>query len=209
MGGKSDIISIQGYIKTVWTSLCMEPTGTDAAFNAAWIGVGNTTSGTIQAQLGYSRERLEGSKSITNYRYCEVTYNPNDPEVSFYDNAHPPAQDSVHLYRADLDKTTGTWAFYDNGTYITELPYPAVQDNKWVNNTGNAFRLTGEIHNKQDDMPGTPSDPCVFSGCAYKTESGGYQSVNIASTDVKSQDDQLWTAQWLSADSFQIWDNNP
>jgi hypothetical protein len=159
--------------------------------------------------MGWGKERSEGSRSISQYRYCENKYNPNIRELSFYDNANPPANGSSHTYRCELDKSTGKWTYYDGTTYVTSLQGPQTSDNDWINNTGNSFRLTGEIHNFEDDMPGTASNPCDFSSCQYKTESGGYTGIGIAAADVKSDNNTEWTAKWISATEFQIWDNSP
>jgi hypothetical protein len=37
---------------------------------------------------------------------------------------------------------------------------------------GTYISFYGAIHNSQDDMPGTQSDPCTITGCVYSTGSG-------------------------------------
>jgi hypothetical protein len=76
-----------------------------------------------------------------------------------YDISNAPTDDSTHSYQCDLDTTTGTWQFSYDGT-----AWQSYQDDYWKTAVGATVQWTGEIYNKEDDMPGTATDKCNFTG---------------------------------------------
>jgi hypothetical protein len=118
------------------------------------------------------------------------------------DNA--PAQDSVHLYQCDLDSSSGTWTFSLDGA-----AFNTYQDDAWKAVTASDVQWNGEIYNQEDDMPGTQTDKCNFTGCQYRTSGNAYQDAGLVAGDVTSDDPIRWRAEWVGGTAFNIWDVNP
>lgn len=193
--GVATLTGAQATIRTRYGALCDESTGgTAAAFQVAYANISQDDN---WGQSGWGRERTEGSPAIRTYRYAEV--HGDDYQVN-YDLTHAPADNSDHTYRCDLDPTTGTWSFYQDG-----ILWQTYQDDAWVGVTGDSISGQGEIYNHQDSMPGTAGDKCRYSGFQQRLSGGGYTATAFAATDVESDDDHRWGAEWVSATAFQIW----
>ncbi len=193
IGAKSDV-------KTRYGKLCGEPNATSSAYQVAYAGVQNG-SATKWAQTGWGRERDAGSTTIKKYRYAELKGNGY---FAKYDVVNAPAEGSTHNYKCELNKATGKWIFYYDGTEWYDF-----QDDYWKDNTGTHVAWTGEIYNKEDDMPGTNSDKCNFTACQYRVSGGAYQNAGLVAADVTSDDANEWGAQWVSGTAFNIWDKKP
>lgn len=114
-----------------------------------------------------------------------------------------PAEGEIHAYKCDLDMASGTWSFSYDGTV-----WQTLQADFWKTATGTAAIWSGEIFNIEDDMPGTATNKCNFTGCQYDVD-GIYQDAGLVSTDVNSSDSNQWGAEWISGTAFNIWDKNP
>jgi hypothetical protein len=179
----------------------MEGTGTAEAFQTAYVNISNNSGKVKWAQLGYTRRRDAGATTPVKYRKAEVMGNTYK---LLRDTANAPADDSIHDYRIELDKSTGTWSFIDDGsTFFTYT------DAFWTNNLGTDVQWTGEILNYEDDMPGTDADKCSFTECQYKIDGGIYQDAGLTSSDVMSDDQNQWGAEWISGTALNIWDKHP
>ena len=157
------------------------------------------------AQSGWTRLRglVGGEVEILQCRYAEVQ---GDMYHVTYDTTNAPLNGSSHNYKCDLNTATGTWTFSED-----DVQWQAFQDDFWKTNVGNYVNWAGEIANKQDDMPGKPTDKCDFTGCQYRLVGGAYQNAGLVPADVGLQPDdpKLWGAQWVSSTAFSIWDKHP
>ena len=117
-----------------------------------------------------------------------------------------PSEGSNITYKVELDKSTGYWKFYYNGTLwhtFTEF------SSYWQNRTCGRVYWAGEITNLEDDMPGTLGNKCDFTGCQYKNKDGGtYQSAGLTSANVDPSTVK-WGAKYVSGTAFSIWDIEP
>ena len=124
-----------------------------------------------------------------------------------------PDEGSTHKYEIELDKTTGKWTYSFDDVVWTTLPPDVVPpyhfDDFWVGKTGETADYSGEIFNKQDDMPGTIENPCNFTGCQFNLDLGAYQPAGLIATDVKSDDDNEWGANFVSGTALNIYDKHP
>lgn len=163
-----DAIGIRAKIKTRYGKVCCEDEGCSKldSYNVVYANITNSknfaasSAGMIWAQVGYGRERHTDG-NIQKYRYAEMkgggaAYQP------FYDYPNPPAEGSVHLYRCQLDRATGTWSYFQDGTRFAVFADPA-----WKNNASNSIQYTGEIIDQEDDMAGTESNKCELTECQY------------------------------------------
>jgi hypothetical protein len=203
----ADLIGVKAKIKTRYGKLCCESEdcSTETAYHVVYVNITNSSGSMIWAQTGFGRERNAGSKAIKTYRYAEMngsTYKVN------YDTANAPAEGSTHAYQCDLDKSTGTWKFLYDGT-----EWQTFADNGWKNKTGTDIQWTGEIYNKEDDMPGTSANKCNFTECQYRTDGKAYQNAGIVAGDVgipsPSHDANEWGEEWVSGTAINIWDKKP
>ena len=71
------------------------------------------------------------------------------------------------------------------------------------------MQWTGEIFNKQDDMPGTAADKCSVAECQYRQTKKDYTDADLVAGDVKSDDAAEWGSEWVSKTAFNIWDKKP
>jgi len=121
------------------------------------------------------------------------------------DTAHAPAEGSIHEYKIELNKTTGTWSYFDDGTV-----WQTYADAFWTGTLGTSIQWTGEIYNMEDDMPGTAGDKCSFTGCQYRIDGGAaYVDAGLVAGDVNSDDVNEWGAEWVSSTALNIWDKRP
>ncbi len=166
-GKRTDnIVGVRAKIKTRWGKLCCEDEGCNRehAGYAAYANVSNQSGGLTWAQTGYVKQRDEGSTTAAEFRYAEmqgflyhVTFDP----------ANAPAEGSVHLYQCVLDGSRAKWTFTEDG-----VDWQTFADYKWANTTGNAISYSGELHNKENDMPGTEPDKCEFTECQFLEKRG-------------------------------------
>jgi hypothetical protein len=203
----SDLIGVKAKIKTRYGKICCEDEGCskENGYHVVYVNVSNSSGAVKWAQTGYGKERSAGSTAIKTYRYAEKrgdTYEVN------YDTSNAPAEGSVHTYQCDLDKSTGKWSFLYDGK-----PWEDYTDNFWKNKTGTDTQWTGEIINKEDDMPGTSGDKCNFTECQYRQDGKAYQDAGLVAGNVgipsATHDSTEWGEEWVSATAFNIWDKKP
>lgn len=200
-------IGVSAKIKTRYGKICCEDEGcsTETGYHVVYVNVSNS-SGTVKwAQTGYGRERSAGSTAIKKYRYAEM--NGDNYKVN-YDTSNAPAEGSVHTYECNLNKDTGKWTFLYDGS-----AWENYSDNYWKDKTGTDVQWTGEIFNKEDDMPGTAGDKCTFTECKYHREGHAYEGAGLVAGDVgipsPSHDSNEWGEEWVSGTAFNIWDKKP
>ena len=200
---KAKLIGVKAKIKTRYGKICCENEGcsTDTGYHVVYANISNNTGTMIWAQAGYGRERNAGSAAIKSYRYAEMngsTYKVN------YDTANAPAEGSSHVYQCDLNKATGKWSFSYDGTVWKNFA-----DGAWRGKTGTDLQYTGEIYNKEDDMPGTAGSKCSFTECQYRVEGKAYTDAGLVAGNVKSDDAAQWGAEHVSGTALNIWDKKP
>jgi hypothetical protein len=202
-------------IRTRFGTLCCEPLPNQPwALQCAWVGVTNPTGPTaatfVWAQTGYQKWRHNGV--IRSARFWEVngsTYNKTLTAA--------PAQNSTHTYACELIAPAPTgnavWQFRFNG-----VNWGQYTDPNWTGfgHFGNRADYTGEIHNFEDDMPGSSAPPaantCLFTNCQYRKFNattlipGPWQPAGLVAADVRSRNPAKWGARFISATSFEIWD---
>lgn len=197
---QTKLIGVRAKIKTRYGKVCCEPNGDSNAYHVVYVNISGKVSGNLAwAQVGYGRERNAGSKSISTYRYAEMK---GKHYVVNYDTGHAPSEGSRHKYQCDLDKTTGKWTFqYDGAKWET------FSDDGWKNNLGDFIQWTGEIYNKEDDMPGTATNKCEFTQCQYQKDGGAYQDAGITKAHLMKRIES--EVEHVSGTAFNIWDKNP
>jgi hypothetical protein len=200
---KANLGGAKAKIKTRYGKLCCEIEGcsTDAAFHATYANISNNSHGLKWAQVGFSRRRNAGSSAIIQYRKAEIQ---GEHYFIDMDTANAPSEGSTHEWKCELDKSTGKWSYYDDGT-----AWKRYTDNFWKTHLGTDVQWTGEILNKEDDMPGTSADKCSFTECQYKVDGGSYADAGITAGDVKTDDSSEWGADRVSGAALDIWDKNP
>lgn len=151
-------------------------------------------------EAGYDRRRSVGSTTIKNHRYAWVEGSGSWYE---FDDVNAPGEGTSHSYKCELDKSTGEWMFYFDGT-----PWISHTDSYWKH-PGDAVVYQGEIYHIENDMPGTSSNECNFTNCRYKKDGGSYQSAGLAAANVLSSDPNEWAAEYVDPNSFNIWDKYP
>lgn len=199
----ASVIGASTKIKTRYGKVCCEDEGcsTVSAYHVVYVNVSNNSGATKWAQSGFGRERTAGSAAIKSYRYAEM--NGNAYKVN-YDTSNAPAEGSVHQYECNLNKTTGKWTFLYDGT-----AWENFADDFWKGTTGTDVQWTGEIFNKEDDMPGTSGNKCSFTNCKYHKEGTAYADAGLVAGDVRSDDNAEWGAEHVSGTAFNIWDKSP
>ena len=197
------LIGASAKIKTRYGKVCCEDEGcsTKSAYHVVYVNISNNAGDLKWAQTGYGRERNPGSSTIKKYRYAEMK---GDSYKVNYDTSHAPAEGSVHTYECNLNKNSGKWTFmYDNSGWED------FADNFWKNKTGTDVQWTGEIFNKEDDMPGTAGNKCSFTACKFHREGHAYEDAALTAGEVTSDDSSEWGASHVSATAFDIWDKKP
>jgi hypothetical protein len=199
----ANLIGVKAKIKTRYGKVCCEDEGcsTVDAYHVAYANVSNNSAALKWAQTGYDRHRNAGGVAVVKCRYAEM--NGNAYKVNF-DTANPPAEGSVHEYRCDLDNASGKWSYSYDGTVWERFVDPA-----WRTIQGTDVQWTGEIFNKEDDMPGTAGDKCAFTECQYRVSGHNYQDAGLVAGDIRSDDNSEWGAEFVSATAFNIWDKKP
>jgi Bacterial Ig-like domain (group 2) len=197
----ANLIAGRTRIKTRWGKLCCEGCGTTDAVAAAYVNISNSSSGVKWAQVGYSRRRNPGSTSVIQYRKAEIQGNGYNITM---DTANAPAEGSVHEWKCELDKTTGQWTYYDNGTAFSPFSDPY-----WTTALGTVVQWVGEIFNKEDDMPGTASDKCNFTDCQYQVDGGAYVDAGFTARNLTTDDASEWGVELVSTTAINIWDKKP
>lgn len=199
----ADIVGIKARIRTRYPRLCCEGVecGKSDAFSTAYAGIADFGAVTKWAQVGFTRRRNEGSTTIIQYRKAEVqgeTYN------LMTDTKHAPAEGATHEHRCELDRETGAWSFYDDG----EL-WHTYADAAWEGAAGSSASWTGEVLNREDDMPGTEGDKCVFTECQYRAGGGEYQDAGIEESHLGNDDSDELGVERVSGTAINIWDRRP
>jgi hypothetical protein len=200
-------IGIKAKIKTRYGKICCESEGcsTETGYHVVYVNVSNSSGDVKWAQTGWGRERNAGSAAIKKYRYAEMN---GDAYKVNYDTAHAPAEGATHEYKCELDKATGKWSFSQDGT-----AWENFADNYWKTHVGTDIQWTGEVFNKEDDMPGTAGDKCNFTECQYRTDGNAFQDAGLVAGDVgiasASHDSTEWGEEFVSATAFNIWDKHP
>ena len=200
----AQLIGGKASIKTRYGRLCCEIEGcsTESAFHAVYENISYEGGGLKKwAQVGFSRRRNAGGTAVIQYRKAEIQ---GDRYFIDMDTAHAPAEGSVHEWKCELDPSSGTWSYYDNGaSWIT------YQDDFWKTHFGNAVIWAGEILNREDDMPGTAGDKCSFTACQYRRNGHPFQDAGLVAGDLRNDDSNQWGAEFVSATAFNIWDKSP
>jgi Bacterial Ig-like domain (group 2) len=199
----ANLIGVKAKIKTRYGKVCCEDEGcsTVDAYHVAYANVSNNSGTLMWAQTGYDRHRNAGGTAVVSCRYAEM--NGNTYKVNF-DTSHPPSEGSVHEYKCDLDNSTGTWKYSDDGTI-----WERFTDAAWTTRKGTDVQWTGEIFNKEDDMPGTSGNKCNFTECQYRVSGSAYQNAGLVAGDIHSDDSSEWGAEYISGTEFNIWDKKP
>lgn len=197
------LIGVKAKIKTRYGKVCCEDEGcsTDSAYHVVYANISNNAGDLRWAQTGWGRERSPGSASIKKYRYAEMK---GDAYKVNYDTANAPAEGSTHEYKCELDSSTGKWTFSYDGT-----AWENYTDNFWKGKMGTDVQWTGEIFNKEDDMPGTSGDKCNFTECQYCVDGKAFQDAKLVAADINSDDSSEWGAEHVSGTAFNIWDKKP
>jgi len=194
----SDVIGISCTIKTRYGKLCCEGFSDEGTFSAAACGIPDVNG--KWAEAGYDRRRFNGSTTIKNHRYVWVE---GSGSWCKFDDVNAPGEGTTYSYKCELDKSTGEWTFYFDGT-----PWISHTDSYWKH-PGDAVAYQGEICHIENDMPGTSGNRCNFTSCEYKKDGGGYQSAGLTVAHVNSDDPNEWGAEYVDPNSFNIWDKNP
>ena len=202
----ADLIGVKAKIKTRYGKLCCEDEecSDKDAFHVVYVNISNTSGGFIWAQTGWGRERNAGSKSIKKYRYAEMKGTTGSPASNNYDTGKAPADGSTYEYRVDLDVASGKWDFSFDGS-----AWEHFTGNGWKNTKGTDVQWTGEIFNKEDDMPGTSGDKCNFTECQYRVDGAAYVDAGFTAADVTSSDSSEWGSERVNDTAFNIWDQKP
>ena len=196
----SDLTGVKAKIKTRYGKVCCEGKNTKHAYQVAYANISKGSSTLHWAQSGWGRERNEGSSKISKYCYAEMQGKHYKVE---YNTSKAPAQNSTHTYECSLDPATGKWTFKLDGS-----AWKNYTDSKWKAK-GDSVQWTGEIYNKQDDMPGTSGNKCRFSSCQYRKSGASYVNAGLTNSDVDSDDSSEWGAKRVSATALDIWDKKP
>jgi hypothetical protein len=195
----ANVTGVVAQIKTRYGDLCQEGTGTAVAFSSAWAGVIYSTPTVLWwCQAGFRRRRLSGSTTIEVLFYAEMQ-GSGALQQFFLPNVTP-VNDSLHTYQCELDKSTGIWTTYLDSNVLKVFP----ANTGWKNQGGNGVQYTGEILNKEDDMPGTSSDKCNFTGCSFHYAGQAFQSAGIASGNLIKEDPRS-TAEVVNSSALNIW----
>jgi len=197
------LIGGKAKIKTRYGKVCCENEGcsTENAYHVVYVNVSNNSGDLRWAQTGWGRERSGGSAAVKKYRYAEMK---GDVYKVNYDTGNAPVDGTSHEYKCELDKATGKWTFSYDGT-----AWENYTDNFWKNKTGTDVQWTGEIFNKEDDMPGISGDKCSFTECQYQTEGKAFKNAGLVAGDINSDDSGEWGAEHISGTEFNIWDKKP
>ena len=200
---EASLVGISAKIKTRYGKVCCEGCATVTGYAVVYVNITRNPSGDQKwAQTGYGRERNPGSSAINKYRYAEM--NGSTYKVK-YDTDNPPAEGSFHTYACELDKTTGTWSYSEDGSAWRNF-----QDDFWKNKVGDFFQYTGEIFNKEDDMPGTAADKCTFTECKIKKDgAAAYVDAGLAAGNMGNHDAAEWGEEFVSSTAINIWDKKP
>ncbi len=195
------LVGVESAIKTRYGDLCCEDCPfAKRAFQAGILGIIDDVSGGW-GEAGYIRIRR--GLDIDQARFSEVN-------MPFYylnidSEGVAPSEGSSITYKVELDKSTGYWTFYYNGTawdtYTDSSSY-------WQNKTLSSVYWSGEITNLEDDMPGTSGNKCNFTNCRYKKDGGSYQSAGLVEDDLFPSTDK-WGTEYVSGTAFSIWDKEP
>ena len=201
----SDLIGISSTIKTRYGALCCEGFEDEGTFSAAACHVvkepNDPNNPMHWAEMGYERKRWGGSTQIKTYLYVRMH---GDTSHSNYDDANAPGEGSSHSYNCELDKSTGKWTFYYDGSYYIDFT-----DTYWQSNMGGQAVWQGEIYHTENDMAGTSGNKCNFTNCQYKQDGGSYQSAGLNAGDLHSSDSSEWGAEYVNVGAFNIWDKDP
>lgn len=194
------LVGVESTIKTRYGDLCCEdcplqPEGLQAGI----LGIIDYEYGGF-GETGYLRTMFGGS--IGQARFAEVKWPGNFHELDWQG---APSDGSSITYKVELDKSTGYWKFYYNGTlWHTFTDFSSY----WQNKTCSSVYWSGEIHNLEDDMPGTSGNKCNFTNCRYKKDGGSYQSAGLVEDDLVPSTDK-WGTEYVSGTAFSIWDKEP
>jgi len=199
---------ITGTIMTRYGNLCCESCGGDAnGSQAAWVNLQKNTIGFTQwGQLGYGKQRDEGASTTYAFRYWEV----EGTGVGNYDRDRyapesAPIYGTTHTYKIKFDKTEGKWDFYVGASLWASFDHTW-----WGGKQFNYVAWGGEIKNIEDDMPGTSSLRCSFTGCGYWDEGGDYYDAGFTNPgSYFTSDFTEWGWAHVSGTAFDIWDKNP
>jgi hypothetical protein len=192
-------------IRTRSTTLCGEPSATKVASSNAWVGVAKFVGQTPEkwGQIGYARDREEGSPAILVRRYAETKWGTGANDIDLFVESGVPS--GTHEYKCYLlSRLFGTWKYE-----FDQLPFHTFTNDGWKNVTGTHYQWAGEIFNKEDQMVGTAAAKCNFTECQYSLNWGTFQNANIAQGDLHTDDSAEWGIERVSSTAFNVWDKNP
>ncbi|NIP25050.1 MAG: hypothetical protein GWN67_14765 [Phycisphaerae bacterium] len=194
------LVGVEATIKTRYGDLCCEDCPLQpGGLQAAILGIIDDDYGAF-GETGYLRTMSAGE--IGQARFAEVKGPGNHQKLDWQG---APSEGSINTYRAEFDKSTGIWTFYYNETAWHTWPDFA---SYWDDKTCGRVYWSGEVHNLEDDMPGTSGNKCNFTGCQYKKDGGSYQPAGLTEADVADSTDK-WGAEHVSGTAFNIWDKEP
>ncbi|MDH4240343.1 MAG: hypothetical protein OEW48_12345 [Phycisphaerae bacterium] len=195
VGGKATI-------KTRYGDLCCEDCPLQpGGMQAAILGIIYVESGEW-GETGYLRTMIAGE--IKQTRFSEVM-GPGHHLNLDWEGGVAPSEGSNITYKVELDKSTGYWTFYYNGTaWETFTDFASY----WQDRTCGRVYWSGEINNLEDDMPGTSGNKCYFTDCRYKKDGGSYQYAGLTSDSVNPSTNK-WGSEYVSSTAFSIWDKEP
>lgn len=157
---------------------------------------------TLSAQFGYARDRLDGVSTTKTRRYAETIWGTGQFQGEY--KVFPGVPSGTHEYLCySAGRFFGTWFYYYDGEPIHQITKPEL---KGV--TGNRYAYSTEIHNKEDDMFGTSTAKCNFTGCEFSVNWGTFQNAIITDEDLFSDDLSEWETRRVNSTAFNVWDVN-
>lgn len=197
----ANLTGAESKIKTIYGKLCTDDTGKNTAFQVAYVNVSKTGGTFIWAQSGWDKSRKTGSEAVSYHRYAEMQ--GNEYKVNF-DTGNAPVDGTSHTYQVQLNTATGQWQYSYDGSQ-----WESFTDDAWKDAKGTNVQYTGEIYNKEDDMPGTAENKVRFSDCKYRVDNGLYQDAGFIVSDLFTSDAAEWGVERVSGTAIDIWDKNP
>lgn len=219
------LLGVEAKIKTRIGKLSGEDSaeGNDSAFSIAYVNLTRQTwlNEPLQwAQTGFIKRREPGTTNeIVNICAEVVDQTQTDPLDRRWVKYHPtitPVDSTTYKYRCQLDKTTnnGQWDFYVDNDAAWEHDTKPEHIDFWEHETYCETAIyTGEIRNKQDDMPGTenPDNKCEFRDCkVYNTNTSQWETADITWGGKRVTYSSEWGAEGpvlgTNTDWINIWD---
>lgn len=212
------LIGARAYISGHPIKLCAEGTSTARAFSLLFVGVGGPPG--MWAQIGYQKQRVPSGLIIQGI-YAETSANRvqglidicinNTPHPTLNcDTPYPgvvglPSTSIIYKCRKPSNQS-GQWLYSLNNVSLHSWSH-----SNWAGVSGEFLHCQGELHNEEDDLPGTPTDKCFFQEIRYKyAASGGWADAGLVwPTDFLDPDSQKWGVERVSGKDIRVWDKVP